>query len=106
VHERAGLLFAEVGRRRAAHEEGAVQVHAQHLAPFLFAHLVENPVAQIAGVVDHGVDAAVGVDGRLHAAAGAVVGGHAIGVGHCLAAGRDDLLDDGLRGAFPRRLRR
>ncbi|MCY1526314.1 hypothetical protein D9M68_613230 [compost metagenome] len=100
MHERAGFLFAEVGRGGAAHEERAVQVHVEHLPPFLFAHLVENAVAQIAGVIDHGVDAAIGVDCGLHAAAGAVVGGDAVGVGHCLPAGREDLPDDGLRRAF------
>ncbi|MNT71976.1 hypothetical protein D3C72_2105330 [compost metagenome] len=61
---------------------------------------MENPIAQISRVVDDGVDAAERVDRGLHDAAGAVVRGHAVGVGHRQPAGRRDFLGHGLRRAF------
>ena len=59
-------------------------------------HVVERLVAQDAGVVDHDVDAAEGVDRRLHDRLAALGRGDRVGVGDGLAAGRLDLVDDQL----------
>ena len=58
---------------------------------------MEEAVAQDAGVVDHAVDAAEGVERAFDDARAAARFRHAVVVGDRLAAGRDDLVDDALR---------
>ena len=60
------------------------------------AGVVEGLVPQDAGVVDHDVDAAEGVERALHDGGAALGRGHRVGVGHRLAAGRLDLVDHSL----------
>ena len=45
---------------------GAFDMHAVHQVPVGVFHFVEGFVAQDAGIVDHHVDAAKGVEGVLH----------------------------------------
>ena len=56
-------------------------------------HVVERLVAQDAGVVDHDVDGAERVDGRLHDGLAALGRGDAVAVGDGLAPERLDLVD-------------
>jgi len=106
VHEGAALLLLEMVGGGAAHVVAAVQVHLEHGVPLVQAHLVEEAVAQDAGIVDHAVDAAEVVQRALHDAAGGRGLGHAVHVGHGLAAGGLDLFDHLLRGAGVRALAR
>ncbi|MNE15370.1 hypothetical protein D3C80_1082770 [compost metagenome] len=74
----------------------AAQVDAQHGVPFLGRAGDEHPVADEAGVVDHGVQVAKGVERRLDHALTALDLGDVVGVGDGPAAGGDDLIDHGL----------
>ena len=98
VHEGAALLLAVVFRRGAGDVERAREMHVDHRVPVILGHLVEDHVAQDAGVVHHAVDPAIGVQRALHDALGGIPGGHALGVDHRLPAA---LLDDRL-GLFRR----
>ena len=78
--------------------EVALEVHADHRVPLLLARREDHAVAQEAGVVDEHVEAAERVDRGVHQAAGALPVGDVVGVGDGLAARRDDLVDEELRG--------
>ena len=78
--------------------EVALEVHADHRVPLLLARREDHAVAQEAGVVHQHVEAAERVDRRVHQVAGAVPVGDVVGVRDRLAAGRDDLVDEKLRG--------
>ena len=65
-----------------------------HRVPLLFGGADEHAVAHEAGVVDDHVEAAEGVERRLHERAGAVPVGDVVAVGDRLAAGGADLVDD------------
>ena len=54
----ARSLVAEVRRRRPADVEGALQVDLNDGVELLLAHLVEEDVAKVAGIVHHRIDAA------------------------------------------------
>src|SRR5690606_31788105 len=56
-------------------------------------HVLERGVPQDPGVVDDDVDAAPGVERRLHDGPAALGGGDRVVVGHGLAAGGLDLVD-------------
>ena len=99
MNETAAALFAEMGGRRPADVERALEMDVDHRVPFLFRHFMENDVAQDAGVVNHDVQPTELVDGLGdHRLAGGEIGDTAeIGLG--FAAGVADFLDD-----FQRRL--
>jgi hypothetical protein len=65
----------------------ALQMHADDGIPVGLFHLVEDGIAQYAGIVDHAIDAAEGVDGSLDHAMGAIPARHRIAVGNRLTAG-------------------
>ena len=60
----AGILFAEMCRAGAAHEEAAVEMHVDDIGPVGPAHAVENAVAQNAGIIDQDVDVAESIERR------------------------------------------
>jgi hypothetical protein len=95
----AAFLLLEVRGGGAADVESAVQVHLEHRVPFVHAHLVEEAVAQDTCVVDHHVDAAKAVDGRLDDAGCACGVRHAVGIGRCLTAHGFDFVHHFLCGA-------
>ena len=66
VHVGAGILLAEMRRAGAAHDEAAVQVDIDDIRPIRPAHAMKNAVAQDAGIVHQNIDAAEGVERRLH----------------------------------------
>ena len=78
--------------RRLGHVERAPQVDVEDRVEQLGRHVVERLVPQDAGVVDHDVDGAERVDRGLHDGLAALGRGHAVGVGHRLAAEVVDLL--------------
>ena len=86
----------------AAQRDGAnvplrcTSITASHSSSVMFA---EHAVAQDAGVVDHHVQVAVGLDGLVDQPLGALPARHAVGVDHGLAAGGDDLVGHGLHDA-------
>ena len=88
-----------MGGRRPADIKPAVQVHLDDRIKLVSAHLVEEPIPQDAGVVDHRIDAAKHIERGLHHAIGAGVVRHAVAVGAGLAAQRLDLFDHALRRA-------
>ena len=94
MHVGARSLRLEVRRGGAADVERTLEMHASTEFELLLGHLMEQAVAQIAGVVDHGVDAAERVDRRLHDPLRALPGGDAVAVGDGAAAERLDLVDD------------
>ena len=69
-------------------------MHVDDRSPEVGGHVVERLVAQDAGVVDHDVDPAEGVERALHDRRPALDGGDRVGVGDRLATGRLDLVDD------------
>src|SRR5262249_22017932 len=69
------------------HVEGAVEMHLDDGIPVDHAHAMEDAVAQDAGIVDHAVDAAEGVDRRLDDALGPLRIGDAVAVGDGVAPG-------------------
>ena len=79
-------------------QEVTAQVHLDDRVPLLHRHLRDGAVAQDPGVVDQRVQPAPGVDGPRHQGPRRVVLGAVAGVQHGLAAGRRDLVDDGLPG--------
>src|SRR5438552_3643188 len=87
----------------AAHVEGALQVHGHHRVPVLLRHVEDHPVAQDAGVVDHDVELAEGVERALDDALGGLEVGHAVAVRDRLAAPLLDLGDHLLGGRGRRR---
>ena len=94
----AGLRpVTPVGGGEVRRAGGALQVHLDDGVPLGLAHVGQHAVAQDAGVVDQHVEAAVGVDGLGDDALGAAPVADVVGVGHRLAAGGDDLVDDLLR---------
>ena len=95
-HDAPVLLLAHVDPRRLGDVEGALQVHVEDRVQQVGVHVVERLVAQDAGVVDHDVDAAEGVERRLHDGLAALRRGDRVGVGDRLAARRLDLVDDEL----------
>ncbi|MPM42227.1 hypothetical protein SDC9_88890 [bioreactor metagenome] len=99
MHESTAFLLLEVRGGSAAHVVAAVEVHLDHGVPLVQAHLVKEAIAQNARVVDHAVDAAKAVERALHDAPGARSIGHAVGVGHGLAACGLDLFDHLVGGA-------
>src|ERR1700678_1981458 len=66
MHIAAGLLLAEGRRAGAAHDEAAVEVNVDNVGPVGPAHAMKNAIAQDAGIVDQNVDAAEGIERRLH----------------------------------------
>src|SRR5262249_13097543 len=74
--------------------EGAAQVHADDVVPFVRAHVHEHPVAQDARVVDEHVQITEVFDGGLDQSTGAVEAGAVVAVGDRLAAVRTDPVDD------------
>ena len=92
----ARLLGLEVGSGGARHIERAVQMNIDHGAPFVGAHVVEEAVAQDAGIVDDGVDPPEGIERLLDHAVRRRPVGHAVAVGACLATGRPNLIHHGL----------
>ena len=95
----AAFLLLEVRGGSAADVKRAVQVHLEHRVPLVHAHLVEEAVAQNARVVDHHVDAAKAVDGRLNDAGCACGIRHAVGIGRGLTTQGFDFVHHFLRGA-------
>jgi hypothetical protein len=83
--------------RRLRHVEGALEVDVEHRLELLLRHVLERRVAQDARVVDDDVDLAERVERRLHDGLAALRRGHRVVVGHGLAAGGLDLVDDLLR---------
>ena len=73
--------------------EGALQVHIEHGVEERGLHVLERLVPEDSGVVDDDVHLAERVDRRLHDGLAAFRGGHGVGVGHGLTAGRRDLVD-------------
>ncbi len=93
MYIRAALLGAEMVGGGAADEEAAVEVHVDDGEPVLRRHLVEDRIAQDAGVVHHDIDAPETVEGALHDPLGAGPFGDAVAAdGRAPAALRDDLL--------------
>jgi hypothetical protein len=92
----AVLLLPHDRPRRLGRVGVAEQVDADDGVEVVELHLGEGAVPEVAGVVHHDVDRAVGVDGGLHELLATVVGGHVAEVGHRLAAGGADLGHDGL----------
>jgi len=90
----AGGLRLEVRRGGAAHIERPLEVDADDRVELLFRHLVEQAVAQIAGVVDDRVDPAERVDRRLNHRLRAVPARDAVAIGDRSAARRDNLVCD------------
>ena len=76
-----------------------VQVDLDDRVELDFAHLVEEPVAQDAGVVDHPVDASERGQRAADDAFATLRGGDVVGVRHGAAAGGSDLVDHLLRRA-------
>ena len=87
MHISAGILLAEWAGHRAAHVERAVEMHIDHVRPVRPAHLVEDDVAQNAGVVDQDVDAAEGVERGLDDQVGVLRLGDGERRCDCFAAG-------------------
>jgi hypothetical protein len=100
VDEAAGLLLTEIGRCRLRDIEGAVEVHVDHRAPVLMAHLVPDRVTQDPGVVDHGIDPPEPLDRILDDRGGARRIVHESQIGPGLTAGRNDVVDRFLRRAL------
>ena len=94
---RLGLLPPVLGCV-AREVERALEVHGDDAVEVLLGHRHEHPVAQDAGVVDDDVEVAERLDGLVRPSPGTVEGGDAVGVGHRLATGGDDLVDDRLGG--------
>ncbi|TLD47114.1 MAG: hypothetical protein FAZ92_00606 [Accumulibacter sp.] len=65
----------------------------EHRLPLLVAHLLDDVVPGVTGVVDDDVEAAELAERRLHEALGEIGGGDAADAGDRLAAGRDDVAD-------------
>ena len=101
VDDAAVALLAHVDPGRAGDVERALEVHVEHRVDQVGRHVVERLVAQDAGVVDDDVDLAERVDGGLDDGLAALGRGDGVVVGHGLAAGRLDLVDD--LSARPRR---
>jgi len=97
VHEAAGILLAKMAGDGAAHVERAVEMHRDDVVPVGPAHLVEDAVAQDAGVVDQDIDAAEGVARGLDDGVGVLRLGDRQRAGDRLAAALGDLVDHGLR---------
>ena len=68
-------------------------MHCQHRVELLLGHLVKQPVAQVAGIVDHGVNAPERIERRLHDFVRAVPGGDVVSARNGLSAERLDLGD-------------
>ncbi|MGY3360546.1 hypothetical protein ACVWZK_007209 [Bradyrhizobium sp. GM0.4] len=98
MHERAGLLLAENPRRGVADVERAHQMHLDDGLERFHAHLVEDHVAQDAGIVDHAVEPAEMIGRGLHDLAGGDGFGHRLEIGDGGAAALLDLLDHFLGG--------
>ena len=96
MDEGAADLLAVVGSGGPRHVETALQVDGDHRVPVAFGHLVEDAVAQDAGVVDDAVDLAVAVESLLDDAAGGVEVGDALVVRGGASARGHDLVDDAL----------
>jgi len=80
-------------------------VHGDDRVPVLLRHVEDHPITQDAGVVDHDVELAEGVERALDDALGGLEVGHAVAVGDRLAAHLLDLRDHLLRGRGGRRPR-
>ncbi len=76
----------------------AAQVHLDDGVPLLRRHLDQRAVAQDAGVVDQGVEPAELLDRGVHDRLRGLDLGAVADREHRRAAGRDDLVDDGLAG--------
>ena len=74
-------------------------MHVYHVVPSIARQLVEDRIAQDAGVVDDAVESTEGVDRRLHHALGAGRVGHAVAVDDRAPARALDLVDDRARRA-------
>ncbi len=64
VHDRTAFRLAHDAGGQPGAVPGALQVHGDDLVELLLGHLAHGRVAGDAGVVDHDVQAAEGVDGR------------------------------------------
>ena len=84
--------------RGPADVEGTLEVHVQNRVEVVVGQLGERLVTQDAGVVDDDVDLAEGVDRGLDDVLAALGRRDRVVVGHRLAAGRLDFVDDLLRG--------
>ena len=98
MDKRPTLLLAVMFGGGAGHEEAAVQMHGDDGQPVVLGHLVENHIAQDAGVVHHGVDAAEMVHRGLHDLLRRTPGGDRLGANFRDAA----LLVDHRLGLFRR----
>src|SRR5207245_5001150 len=78
---------------RLRHTVGRVEVDVQHRAPLVAGHVDQHPVAQDAGVVDHGMEIAERLDSLVDEPLGAFGSGDVVGVGDCLSPEGEDLLD-------------
>jgi hypothetical protein len=97
VYERAGILLAEVTRGGMRGVERAHQMDLDDHLEGVDRHLVEDRVAQDAGIVHHTVDAAIGVHRLLDDLAGRNGFGDRLEIGDGGAAGLGDFLDDFFR---------
>ena len=84
-------MILEVIRGCAADVVSAVQMHLDDSIPLIDTHFVKKAVAQNAGVVDHAVNLPERIHRRGDNPRGARRIGHAVGVGHRIAASRLDL---------------
>ena len=90
MDEAAALLLPEMLGGGARHIEGAEEMHLHHRLEIIDAHLVEEAVAQDAGIVDDAVDAPEALDGLAHDAFGGGGIGDAGAIGDGLAPGGAD----------------
>ena len=90
MDEAAALLLPEMLSGGARHIEGAEEMHLHHRLEIIDAHLVEEAVAQDAGIVDDAVDAPEALDGLAHDAFGGGGIGDAGAIGDGLATGGAD----------------
>jgi hypothetical protein len=93
VHEGAALLLAKDPRRGVADVERAHQVNLDDGLERFHAHLVEDHVAQDAGIVDDAVELAEMIGRGLHDLAGGDSFRHRLEIGHRDAAALLDLVD-------------
>src|SRR5262249_27856864 len=93
----AALLLAEMRSRGARDIEAPHEMDLDDEVPIDGRHAMEDAVAQNAGIVDDGVDAAESVERGANDALRAGGLGDAVGIGGGSAARRADLLDDALR---------
>ena len=92
MHEGTRLLGLEMRRRGARHVETALEVNLDHRIEILLRHLVEDAVAQVAGVVDDAIDSAIQVERILDDRLGRLPHGHTVGVGGRRATERADFV--------------